>query len=347
MQETSLRARILPRVFVFLKIVSILFCLGHFVFSVIFFAQNAYFFGVYNILSTIFYAVLCVSMSTLTADNVRRVSCVLTHMIIELSLFVGVALFSVGSGYGFQHYIYGIFVFIMFENYLSANTKKSIQLVILSCICTIVPSLLLYYIDTIYPSNEYFSTAFDIVNPLAVIILFISYIFIFSNIITQFEDDIIFQAYHDKLTGLNNRTLMNQLSFNKEGTYVAILDIDDFKKVNDTWGHDVGDLVLKHLSRVLSLGVRTNTGLNVMRWGGEEFVLVYDGEKNFLDIINAVRDDILQGYVVVDVRHLSYRITVGVADFEVGDDIEELIKVADDRLYMGKKTGKNKIVYKE
>lgn len=90
MQETSLRARILPRVFVFLKIVSILFCLGHF-------AQNAYFFGVYNILSTIFYAVLCVSMSTLTADNVRRVSCVLTHMLIELSLLVGVALFSVGS----------------------------------------------------------------------------------------------------------------------------------------------------------------------------------------------------------------------------------------------------------
>lgn len=344
-QETSLRARILPRVFVFLKIVSILFCLGHFVFSIIFFAQNAYFFGVYNILSTIFYAVLCVSMSTLTADNVRRVSCVLTHMIIELKLFVWVALFSVGSDYGFQHYIYGIFVFIMFENYLSANTKKSIQLVILSCICTLVPSLLLYYIDTIYPSNEYFSTAFDIVNPLAVIILFISYIFIFSNIITQFEDDIIFQAYHDKLTGLNNRTLMNQLSFNKEGTYVAILDIDDFKKVNDTWGHDVGDLVLKHLSRVLSLGVRTNTGLNVMRWGGEEFVLVYDGEKNFLDIINAVRDDILQGYVTVDVRHLSYRITVGVADFEDGDDIEELIKVADDRLYMRKKTGKNKIVY--
>lgn len=223
----------------------------------------------------------------------------------------------------------------MFENYLSANTKKSIQLVILSCICTLVPSLLLYYIDTIYPSNEYFSTAFDIVNPLVVIILFI------SNIITQFEYDIIFQAYHDKLTGLNNRILMSQLSFNKEGTYVAILDIDDFKKVNDTWGHDVGDLVLKHLSRVLSLGVRTNTGLNVMRWGGEEFVLVYDGEKNFLDIINAVRDDILQGYVIVDVRHLSYRITVWVAD------IEELIKVADDRLYMGKKTGKNKIVYKE
>lgn len=84
-----------------------------------------------------------------------------------------------------------------------------------------------------------------------------------------------------------------------------------------------------------------------MRWGGEEFVLVYDGEKNFLDIINAVRDDILQGYVIVDVRHLSYRITVVVADFEDGDDIEELIKVADDRLYKGKKTGKNKIVYKE
>lgn len=97
MQETSLRARILPRVFVFLKIASILFCLGHFVFSVIFFAQNAYFFGVYNILSTIFYAVLCVSMSTLTADNVRRVSCVLTHMIIELKLLVGVADFEDGD----------------------------------------------------------------------------------------------------------------------------------------------------------------------------------------------------------------------------------------------------------
>lgn len=347
MQETSLRARILPKVFIFLKIIAFIFCLSHFIFSVIFFAQKAYLFGVYNIFSTIFYAIMCLSLAHLTSKSTKAVANILTYMTIELSIFITVSLLLVGSPSGFQHYIYGIFVFIMFENYLSNNVVKSTLLILFSCVCTLVPSLLLYYIDSYYNFSNSLASAFDIVNPLAVIALFISYIFIFGSIVTQFEEDIIYQAYHDKLTGLNNRTLLNRLVFDNERTFVAILDIDDFKKVNDTWGHDVGDLVLKHLSKVLTLELRANTGLEVMRWGGEEFVLIYNGEKNFLDIINAVRDDILQSYVDISPRHLTYHVTIGVANYSDGNDIEELIKVADERLYVGKKTGKNKIVYKE
>lgn len=347
MQESSLRARILPRVFIFLRVISAIFCISHFVFSIVFFAQMAYIFGIYNIVSAIFYLILCMRLSRLTFKNITGVVCVLTYIIMELSIFIAVSLLLVGSPCGFQHYIYGIFVFILFENYLNGDTIKSVKLILFSCVCTLLPSLLLFNIDSLYTCSESLATFFDIVNPLAVIALFIGYIFIFSSIISSFEEDIIYQACHDKLTGLNNRTLMSQLVFNDEKTFVAILDIDDFKKVNDTWGHDVGDLVLKHLSRVLTIIARANKDLNIMRWGGEEFVLVYNGDKNFLDIANAVRTDILQSYVDVSSRHLAYRVTIGVADFSDGKDIEELIKVADERLYIGKKTGKNKIVYKE
>lgn len=345
MYETSLRARIIPKVFIFLKIITFIFCLGHLIFSIIFFEQGAFIFCGYNILSTIFYAVLCHSIKQLTSKNTKAVANILTYIIIELSIFITVALLLVEDSYGFRHYIYGIFVFIMFENYLSNNTIKSVILTSFSCSCTFIPSLILYYIDSYYNFNT-LSSAFDIVNSLVAVALFISYIFILGNIITNFEGDIIYQAYHDKLTGLHNRTLLSQLTFDSDNTYVAIFDIDDFKKVNDTFGHDAGDLVLKHLSKMLILEARANHGLHAIRWGGEEFVLVYNNDRNFLDIVNAIRDDILQSYVDIESRKIIYRITVGVADYEDGKDLEELIKVADERLYLGKKSGKNKIVYK-
>lgn len=345
MYEASLRARLIPKVFIFLKIITFIFCLGHLFFSLIFLEQHAFIFCGYNIFSTIFYAVLCHNVKHLTSKNTKAVANMLTYTIIEINIFITIALFLVGDAYGFRHYIYGIFIFIMFENYLSANTTKSVILTILSCSCTFIPSVLLYFIDSYYNITT-LASAFDILNSLVVIILFISYIFIYGNLINNFEGDIIYQAYHDKLTGLNNRTLISQLTFDSDNTYVAIFDIDDFKKVNDTFGHDAGDLVLKHLSKMLILEARANHGLHVIRWGGEEFVLVYNNDRNFLDIVNAIRDDILQSYVDIESRKIIYRITVGVADYEDGKDLEELIKVADERLYLGKKSGKNKIVYK-
>lgn len=347
MYEIGLRARIVPKVFVFLKIVLLIFCLGHLTFSIIFFVQDAFIFCIYNVLSTIFYAVLCYSIKHLTSRNIKAITDILTYTIVELSIFIAVALLLVGDSYGFRHYIYGIFIFIMFENYLNNNTIKSVIFTLFSCSCTFIPSLILCYIASYYNFNNSLSSVFDIVNSLVVIALFISYIFIFGNIITNFEGDIIYQAYHDKLTGLHNRTLLSQLTFDLDHTYVAILDIDDFKKVNDTFGHDAGDLVLKHLSKMLILESRANRGLHAIRWGGEEFVLVYNNDRNFLDIVNDIRDDILQSYVDIESRKIIYRITIGVADYEDGKDLEELIKVADERLYLGKKSGKNKIVYKE
>ena len=346
MYEASLRARLIPKVFIFLKIMTFIFCLGHLFFSLIFLEQHAFIFCGYNILSTIFYAVLCHNVKHLTSKNIKAVANMLTYTIIEINIFIIIALFLVGDAYGFRHYIYGIFIFIMFENYLSANTTKSVLLTLFSCLCTFIPSLLLYYIDSYYNITT-LASAFDILNSIIVIILFISYIFIYGNFINNFEGDIIYQAYHDKLTGLNNRTLLSQLTFDSDHTYVAVLDIDDFKKVNDTYGHDVGDLVLRHLSKVLTLESKVNHDLHIMRWGGEEFVLVYNNDKDFLDIVNAIRDDILQSYVDIDSRKITYRVTIGVANYEDGKDLEELIKVADERLYLGKKSGKNKIVYKE
>lgn len=76
-------------------------------------------------------------------------------------------------------------------------------------------------------------------------------------------------------------------------------------------------------------------------------ISIYNNDKDFLDIVNAIRDDILQSYVDIGSRKIIYRITIGVADYKDGRDLEELIKVADERLYLGKKSGKNKIMYKE
>ena len=342
MYETSLRARIIPKVFIFLKVISFIFCLGHLIFSVIFFGQRAFIFCVYSVLSTIFYAILCYSIRCLTSRNIKSVADILTYIIIELSIFVTVSLLLVGSPSGFQHYIYGIFVFIMFENYISSNTTKSVLLTLFSCLCTFIPSLLLYYIDSYYNFNNGLASAFDIVNTLVVIALFISYIFIFGNIITNFEDDIIYQAYHDKLTGLHNRTLLSQLTFDSDHTYVAILDIDDFKKVNDTYGHLEGDALLIAVADTLRTSVRSYD--IVGRIGGDEFVVYL---SNVTDRQNAMAVaeklcQVIRGLSTTKKEWSNISASIGISFADHPDiKMEELYISADKAMYSAKGNGRD------
>lgn len=155
-------------------------------------------------------------------------------------------------------------------------------------------------------------------------------------------------ARTDELTGLNNRRAIMEfinLPIEKTGKYSVIMaDIDDFKKINDTYGHDQGDKVLVSLSEIFRENVR-NSDI-VCRWGGEEILVILmkcglkDAQKIAEKIRNAINSENL---IQIDGTDAKVTMTFGIAyaDHSGGQDI---IKAADHNLYQGKNSGKNCIV---
>ena len=155
----------------------------------------------------------------------------------------------------------------------------------------------------------------------------------------------------DILTGLYNRRSGEKLlkrvceNYTKDGTpfCVAIGDVDHFKNVNDTYGHECGDVALTELSSRMKEHMRGH-GF-VARWGGEEMLLVYDGmhldkAANYMqELLDAIRTKPIV-YVGVNI---NITMTFGLTEGN-GDKIEHIVRDADEKLYQGKNSGRNQIV---
>ena len=158
-------------------------------------------------------------------------------------------------------------------------------------------------------------------------------------------------ATTDGLTGLLNKRAMLDASEQKVAAAarfrrklsVLITDIDHFKKVNDNYGHDVGDCVIKGLGEILKRAKRT-TDL-VARFGGEEFVVVCEqtDEKGAMLLAERIREELSKTTFHTEKGPLSVTCSLGVATFpEAGVDWESLFKAADDALYVSKRSGRNR-----
>jgi diguanylate cyclase (GGDEF)-like protein len=153
----------------------------------------------------------------------------------------------------------------------------------------------------------------------------------------------------DPLTGLSNRRFLeNYISShleNKNFFYsVLMIDIDFFKKINDTYGHDMGDKVLKKLSEVL---IRNIKGIDVAcRYGGEEFtIILVDANKDAaVKIAENIRNDFATQRFEYKEEFFTKTLSIGVATFDESmSDHWHTIKCADDALYVAKNSGRNKV----
>lgn len=155
----------------------------------------------------------------------------------------------------------------------------------------------------------------------------------------------------DTLTGIYNRLKLDELcDYEIQQSYryktpmsLLIIDIDHFKNINDTYGHQVGDKVLQEVTQLISKNIRATDSLG--RWGGEEFLMLlpktdYDYALNFAQKIRKLIDD----SVFNSVEHLT--ISIGVTEFQTGDNEKTLLERADKALYEAKNSGRNKVVGK-
>ena len=152
----------------------------------------------------------------------------------------------------------------------------------------------------------------------------------------------------DTLTNLPNRRALEiqmEAAATRGGYGLAIADIDHFKRVNDSLGHDAGDEVLRHVARVMSLVVRPKDLL--ARFGGEEFVvLVRDGEPRILGaVMERVRQAVERTGFCWNGRQVPLTVSLGGACLQLhGGTPEDVLKAADKCLYQAKEGGRNRCV---
>lgn len=160
-------------------------------------------------------------------------------------------------------------------------------------------------------------------------------------------------AYSDSLTGLPNRraTLarfheeLTRADRRDEKFAVMVLDIDHFKNFNDTYGHQWGDTVLKHVARTLAAAKRNEDVMG--RIGGEEFLILLTGLDEHVaeDAANRLREKLASLPIVAAGQGVTVTISAGLAIFPLdGRDWESLFSVADARLYAAKREGRNRVV---
>ncbi len=160
-------------------------------------------------------------------------------------------------------------------------------------------------------------------------------------------------SLRDPMTGLNNRrfleeyveTLIANVQRRNTSLAVMMLDLDFFKMVNDTYGHDAGDAVIKGLAKVLRQSVRASD--MVIRFGGEEFLIVLlDSTREAADqVAEKIRTSVEAMEILVGTTTLKKTISIGVADFPGDSDtFWQAVKFADIALYRAKETGRNRVV---
>ena len=169
--------------------------------------------------------------------------------------------------------------------------------------------------------------------------------------ITKAQEKLKFQAEHDSLTGLPNRILfldrLNQsikhAKRHNEKVAVLFMDLDHFKEVNDSLGHDVGDELLKRVSNLVQEVIRISD--TVARIGGDEFTVMIeriDNEDVITDIIQKIMQTLKDPHILND--HVLYTsFSIGVAVYpDDGHNAEELLKNSDTAMYKAKSTGRNR-----
>ena len=276
--------------------------------------------------------------------------------------FMILAVICLGWEYGFQQYCIGFVASIIFTDfYINRKrkiTKKTIAIVAFNVVLYIALRLWTYKYPYIYEiDNVWIGRAFYILNSLLGFAFLIGYSLIYSNTVRRLENSLREMANIDPLTGICNRRKMHQIlknSLEQQDDFpyqavVAMLDVDFFKKVNDTYGHDAGDEVLLALAHLLYEKQENTTGFHVSRWGGEEFLVFYEkytkDKQNIVKEFDELREQIQTMTVKVNNKDIKITVTMGLAFYKKGEKITELIKVADDNLYEGKKAGRNRVMF--
>jgi len=159
------------------------------------------------------------------------------------------------------------------------------------------------------------------------------------------------KSSYDSLTGLPNRMMFEkalnarfeEMQRNKRAFGIAFIDIDNFKTINDTYGHNIGDLVLQMVAKKLNSALRPYDVIG--RWGGEEFIVIvpHVDREQLHAVSSRLRSMVERASLFTGESVIKVTLSVGATLSKMDDTIDSLIKRADKLMYISKTTGKNRV----
>lgn len=339
------------RVYVILSAIFVIMTVAH---ALLFYGLDLKLLAIFNILAACVFLVILV----LSWRNFITFANILTR--VQVIIFSASTTLCFGWGYGYEYYLCGMFLTMFFD----IKGEKNLTNIFLSIATAVFVSV--YYITEILGYTyydilpDYISdnkTNFLLANVILTVIFVTLYqqflnLNYFNEILNLDMQKIFYKrlANYDPLTGLLIRqsfytTVVDR--FPKDELIsigVLILDIDHFKSINDTFGHDVGDRVLKHVAKILRSSPRKYI---IARWGGEEFVVLsYDATKQELDeYAENLRADINKHNY--DLDGLNVSVSIGGVCVEnmifCLNEFERVLYSADKNLYFCKNRGRNSV----
>ncbi len=281
-------------------------------------------------------------------------------MLFEVYLHVIFATIFMGLHCGYQLWLFGTFACIflpLFQEGLSKSMKFQIAFFAFVILAT-------FQVLTFMGTNGWFPTKYSPPYNISRIIYHVNaitsfctisiYTFAYNYSMSKKNREIKRAADHDYLTGIFNRHRIQIIleaeakrehMLGKEDLSVAILDIDHFKQVNDTYGHAAGDAILKGIAEVFA--GHSSYGLLYGRWGGEEFLLIAPEDcayDDFAGMLEGIRREIEEKEFSFAGQLIHVTVSIGAAAYKDGMSVEKLVSTADDRLYTAKESGRNRVI---
>lgn len=261
---------------------------------------------------------------------------------------------------GYQLWLFGTFSSIFLPFFIPNLSKRPKIAIGIYAVCIVVgfETLVLLgrhdLLPTEYQVGDKLASTLYYINAALGFISIMIYTSIYNQRMSAKNQELQYVADHDGLTGIFNRKktqsiLEAEIQRQKETTgerlAVAILDIDFFKKVNDTYGHQAGDEVLVAVTSCFRR--YREKGLLYGRWGGEEFLLIspetYSYEE-FAELLNNLREDIQSLEISSEGQLIKVTASIGSADYEESLNLDKFIQRADERLYIAKESGRNRVI---
>ena len=298
---------------------------------------------VLNAFSSVGYVVFL----TLFKDENLRIS----FAYFEIIFFSAATELISGGHFGTLCFVIGMVAVIFFMLPYSNRKKHVYQLI--GAVLAVAISQISFFEYSIYPElMDKVLLHSSFVRGMNLIITLFSLFYLTNLYLVELRttrEKLDYNSNHDMLTGLYNRRffegIMKRSKEEKETSFsVAMLDVDDFKKINDTYGHETGDRVLATVSKCIESCLPQDAV--AVRWGGEEFVLYLPqvDTAQALDVLDTFRTKLSEQAIYHNDTRVSITVTIGLCTGDSIADYEEYLRQADEKLYWGKKHGKNQIV---
>lgn len=312
-----------------------------FLFFIIFYAVGSPILAWINVISVSMYAAAYVCLTQ--RKNFIAVCLIWTEVLGHAAL----GTLMVGWDSAFHYYLL-MFIPAIF---VSTKTSKAIVAVFVLWCFYVGLNAVTYRFDPLEPLTPEALTVLRYFNISVVFAMFAYLSSYYYSTIIETQRHLSKLAMTDPLTGLyNRRHILDVANYEAvqqkripSGLSVIIADIDYFKQINDTHGHDVGDAVLVAVSQTIRKSIREQD--SAARWGGEEFLIVLPN-TNLSDatlIADRIRENVAAITVPVAQQAISTSVTLGVSCYHIGESISNTIANADALLYKGKKAGRNRV----